>query len=260
MAVAVVTGAASGIGNASARRLASGGWNVVAVDVSDALASVETSDRLRTCRADIATEEGNAVMVAAALDHFGGLDGLVLNAGVGGSGSLEDEPLAEFDQMIAVNLRGVALGMRAAIPALHRSDRGAIVVTASVSGLFADPMMWAYNATKGGVVNLVRAAAFDLGPEGIRVNGVCPSLIRGTGMTGPMETMAPEVFADMCAAIPLQRAGTPDEVAAVVAFLLSEDASFVTGALLPVDGGVTAGTGQFRPRPAAFAEYASRPP
>src|SRR5436189_214073 len=86
--------------------------------------------------------------------------------------------------------RRLALGMRAAIPALHRSDRGAIVVTASVSGLFADPMMWAYNATKGGVVNLVRAAAFDLGPEGIRVNGVCPSLIRGTGMTGPMETMA----------------------------------------------------------------------
>jgi hypothetical protein len=153
--------------------------------------------------------------------------------------------------MLAVNLRGVILGVRAALSALRAAGGGSIVVTASVSGLFGDPGMWAYNASKGGAVNFVRAAALDLAPDGIRVNAVCPGGIAGTGMSRPMERHAPELFEEMRSHVPMQRWGRADEVAAAIAFLLSPDASFVTGVALPVDGGVSAGTGQFRARPPA---------
>jgi NAD(P)-dependent dehydrogenase (short-subunit alcohol dehydrogenase family) len=251
MATVIVTGAASGIGRAAAARLAGDGWDVVAVDLHEPDVGVAATP----CVADVATEAGNGAMVDAALAATGRLDALVLNAAVSAAGALDTEPIEDLDRMLAINLRGVVLGVRAALPALRATrDRGvpdgagpAIVVTASVSGLGGDPLMWAYNTAKGGVVNFVRAAAIDLGTEGIRVNAVCPGPIGGTGMTTPMELHAPDRYEELRRSVPLGRFGRPDEVAAAVAFLLSADASYVNGVMLPVDGGANAGSGLFQP-------------
>jgi NAD(P)-dependent dehydrogenase (short-subunit alcohol dehydrogenase family) len=247
---AIVTGAGSGIGAATALRLAADGYTVVAVDRVDAVHAVaERHDAIVACVADVGDDAGNRAMLDAALAVGDGtrLDALVLNAGVAGQGTITDSPIEELDRMYAVNVRGVVLGVQAALPAL-RAAKGAVSVTCSVSGLFADPNMWAYNTSKGAAVNFVRAAAFELGPEGIRVNGVCPGPIAGTGMTTPIEQHRQELYESMRSHVPLMRWGLADEVAAAHAFLVSDDASFITGALLPVDGGVTAGTGQFAPR------------
>jgi len=197
--------------------------------------------------ADVSTEDANEAMVADAIDRFGALHGLVLNAGLGTAGPIESQPLVEVDRVLAVNLRGTILGLRAAVPAL-RASAGAAVVTASVSGMLGDPNMWAYNASKGGVLNFARAAAIDLGVDGVRVNAVCPGPIAGTGMTSPLERHAPDLYEEMRSHVPLGRWGRPEEVAAAIAWLLSADAAYVTGVALPVDGGVTASTGMMRPR------------
>jgi NAD(P)-dependent dehydrogenase (short-subunit alcohol dehydrogenase family) len=245
--VAIVTGAASGIGRATSELLARGGASVIAQDMdAEALAWTESANGVRAQAGDVTSAEDNAAMIEAALENFGRLDVLVLNAGVTLPGMIDTLPLESFDHVLNVNLRGSVLGLKAAVPALAESGEAAVVMTASVSGLGGDPGMWAYNVAKGGVVNLVRAAAVDLGHKGIRVNGVCPGPTR-TRMTSVIETAAPEIFEGLRRRVLLQRWAEPEEIAEVIGFLASRAASFVTGAVIPVDGGITASTGQFLP-------------
>jgi len=248
--VVVVTGAASGIGRAAVELLVAGGARVVAADLSARrLAWTDGDDRIVAVTGDVATEATNQEMVAAAIERFGRLDAIVLNAGMPMSGDLLTMPIEQFDRTFEVNVRGVLLGIRAAVPQMRAGGAGGrIIVTASTSGLAADPFMWPYNTAKAAVINLVRGAALDLAVDGITVNAVCPGPTE-TGMTAGIAQL-PDRYEALRRVIPLQRWGQPSEVAAVIAFLASPAASFVTGVAIPVDGGVTANTGQFAPRPA----------
>jgi 3-oxoacyl-[acyl-carrier protein] reductase len=247
--VAIVTGAASGIGRATAERLVAADTSVVLVDREPIEWAAALGDAAVSVAGDVADEATNAAAVEAALARFGRLDAAVFNAGVSMSGDLLGLPLEQFDRAIEVNVRAVVVGMRSVVPAMRAGGGGRIVVTASTSGIAGDPNMWAYNTAKGAVINLVRAAAVDLGADAITVNAVCPGPTE-TGMTRGISSM-PEVYESLRRRIPLQRWGQPEEIAAMIGFLTSPEASFVNGAIIPVDGGITASTGQFLPRESA---------
>jgi meso-butanediol dehydrogenase/(S,S)-butanediol dehydrogenase/diacetyl reductase len=242
--VVVVTGAASGIGAGVAERFAQDGAAVVLSDVDEeGLRAVarQMPDRTLVHPCDMADYSQVQALVEAAIRRFGRLDVMVNNAGVASEGKAGDVSLDDWDKTLRVDLTGVFYGCRAALPELLKT-RGCIVNTASVSGLGADWAMCAYNAAKGGVVNLTRSIALDYGGRGVRCNAVCPSLTR-TGMTEDMLD-DPQLVAKFMERLPLGRVAEPADIAAVVAFLASEDARFINGVNLPVDGGVTASNGQ----------------
>ena len=184
-------------------------------------------------------------------EEFGGLNAMVLERWVrDGRNRSSRWTWTQFDRVIGVNLAGSCSECARVCQRCARARSPSIVVTASVSGLGGDPGMWAYNTAKGGVVNFVRAAALELGREGIRVNAVCPGPVH-TGMTANI--LQSPMHEELRRHIPLGRWGEPEEVAAVLAFLASPLASFVNGAIVPVDGGVFAGSGQFTPWGSAVA-------
>ncbi len=181
-------------------------------------------------------------LMQTAVDRFGKIDIVLNNAGIGAFGRTPDLDPEMWHRIIDVDLHSVFYGCRAAIPHLRKNGGGAIVNTASISGLFADYGLAAYNAAKAGVVNYTRAVAIDHARENIRVNSVCPGPI-DTALTAPLMSVE-AVIDEYNRLIPMGRVGKPEEIAATVAFLASDDASYITGAAIVVDSGLTAATGQ----------------
>jgi NAD(P)-dependent dehydrogenase (short-subunit alcohol dehydrogenase family) len=245
----LVTGAASGIGRATCVRLARDAKvagraaRVAAVDVvptaqmSDLAAELQQlgADAL-LLHGDMGTVDAPARVVSEAVRRFGGLDGLVSNAGINRAGPLVDYAVEDWDRLFAVNTRATWLLAKAAHATL-RDSRGAIVAVGSMSGTHAHAGLGAYGPSKAAVIMLVRVLAQELGADGIRVNAVSPGMTR-TGMTTRIYADA-RVAAERDALVPLGRVATPDDMAATIAFLLSPDAGYVNGHDLIVDGGVT---------------------
>lgn len=241
----IVTGSASGIGKGVAQRFSQEGANVVLCDIDEkrlaAVAAELPGERTLAQRCDVTRFDEVEALVKQAVSRFGALDVMVNNAGIASEGTALEVPLQEWGKTIDTDLSGVFHGCRAALPELLKT-RGCIVNTASVSGLGADWAMCAYNAAKGGVVNLTRSLALDFGKQGVRANSVCPSLTH-TGMTEDM-VKDKALVGKFMERMPLGRVAEPADIAAVVAFLASDDSRFVNGANIPVDGGVMASNGQ----------------
>ena len=238
--VALVTGAASGIGRATAKRIAEEGGAVVIADVQDGAGEVVVKEieanggKALYVHLDVTDQEGWANAVDATTAAFGGLDILVNNAGIGDTEPIEVTTVDTWNKVVAVTQTSVFLGMKAAAEALKQSGHGSVVNVSSMYGMVGSGVSPAYHAAKGAVRLLTKTTALGWAEAGVRVNSVHPGFI-DTPILGDTDRDA------LIGATPMRRLGQPEEIAALITFLASDDASFVTGAELVADGGYTAG-------------------
>jgi NAD(P)-dependent dehydrogenase (short-subunit alcohol dehydrogenase family) len=248
--VAVVTGAAGVIGTATIRLLAERGARIVAVDrkaqdLAEAVKGLPASAEALTIEADVTQEGEVAEYVRAAVDRFGTIDAFYNNAGIEGDVKpIQDYPLESFRRVLDVNVVGVFLGMKYVLPVMRQQNKGSIINTASIAGIMGSPHIAVYSASKHAVIGLTKSAAWECTGTGVRVNCVCPGLIDSRmlstimqGRNGGNAPMPPEKMVDR---IPARRLGQASEVASIVAFLASDEASYVSGSAYTVDGGRTA--------------------
>jgi len=243
---AVVTGAASGIGRATAILFAQHGANLVCVDraaevEATAVAIRQAGGRAIALNKDVSSESDVAEFIQAAVKEFGGLDVCYANAGIsGGLPSMDELSVEDWQRVLNINLVGAFLTVKHASRVMVKAKRGSIICTASVAGIRSGAGGITYSASKAGVISLVQTVANQLAGSGVRINAICPGLIE-TGMTKPLFDRARERGSEhkIGQLNPLRRYGKPEEIAGAALFLASDDASYVHGIALPVDGGLT---------------------
>lgn len=239
---AIITGAARGMGAATAKLFVEEGANVVITDILEeegrAMAEALGEFAIFVLH-DVRKEDDWDRVIAATLDAFGGFHILVNNAGIVATGLIEKQGLAIWEEIIGINLIGPAIGHRLAIPHMEAAGGGSIINVSSTEGLEGKNGVGAYAASKWGLRGFSKVAAYELGPRGIRVNTIHPGPVN-TKIANPMDAPA-EVLNPLFSYYPLQRLGEPEEVAKLSLFLASDDASFITGAEIAIDGGSTAG-------------------
>jgi NAD(P)-dependent dehydrogenase (short-subunit alcohol dehydrogenase family) len=248
--VAVVTGAAGVIGSATIRLLAERGARIVAVDrreqdLQTAIKDLPASADAFAVAADVTSEDEVAEYVRAAVDKFGTIDVFYNNAGIEGDiKPITEYSLESFRRVIDVNVVGVFLGMKHVLPVMLKQNKGSIINTASIAGLMGSPLIAVYSASKHAVIGLTKTAAWECTGTGVRVNCVCPGLIESrmlsTILQGRNGGNAPPPNDKIVERIPARRLGQGSEVASIVAFLASDEASYVSGSAYTVDGGRTA--------------------
>lgn len=244
--VAVITGGAGGIGRCAGKLFAAEGADVLLVDLAekDLVAAVAEigSNRVSYCAADVTDPEQNRRFVAAAVERYGGVDVFLANAGIEGKvmGIVEYD-VETFDKVMAVNVRGPWLGLKAVIPEMQKRGGGSIVITSSVAGVGGAPGVSPYVTSKHAVIGMMRSASLECAPLNIRVNTVNPSPVETRMMRSLEEQFAPGAAAaareNMKSQIPLQRYAEPEDVAKLMLFLASDDSQFLTGSVYMVDGG-----------------------
>ena len=247
--VAIITGGAGGIGAAAAERFLQEGAYVLLVDLDeDALAETCTrlgSNRVSYLVGDVTQAADNQAMVDTATQRYGGLDVFLANAGIEGNvASLLDYPEQRFDELMAINVKGPFLGLRAAIPAMRRRGGGSVIITSSIAGLTGAPRLAPYATSKHAVIGLMRSAAKEFAPEGIRVNTVNPSPVKTRMMRSIEQGLSPDepeqAVQVLTAGIPMQRYAEPQDIANLMLFLASDESAFITGSVYSADGGSAA--------------------
>lgn len=246
--VVIVTGASGDIGSAAARRFAAEGACVVAVDRVDSDVTIDinaSGGKAIAVIADVTQESDVQRYVDECLSNYGRLDVLFNNAGIEGDCSpIGEYSTAVFDQVFAVNVRGVFLGMKYAVPAMIDTGGGSIINTASVAGISGAPGFTAYSASKHAVIGLTKSVAKQHGVDNVRVNAICPSAMTGKMMTAIEEKILPDnqgtVAGALVETIPLGRYAMPEDIVSTVTFLASDEAAFINGGVYTIDGGLSA--------------------